>query len=148
MAFKDKYLLGKYQDSIEKVRLAGLKSNLSEREVNNAMEQCMGSLLVKENELKLKRKTSKWFLSSIRQVICVLKKIGVALLFFLVSIMILYGLLQHKPIQYFIQSNLQDFIYPGMKILRKLVLPVISLYPSLTSKWTRTLYFNHAECVV
>lgn len=134
MAFKDKYLLGKYQDSIEKVRLAGLKSNLSEREVNNAMEQCMGSLLVKENELKLKRKTSKWFLSSIRQVICVLKKIGVALLFFLVSIMILYGLLQHKPIQYFIQSNLQDFIYPGMKILRKLVLPVISLYPSLTSK--------------
>lgn len=134
MAFKDKYLLGKYQDSIEKVRLAGLKSNLSEREVNNAMEQCLGSLLVKENELKLKRKTSKWFLSSIRQVICVLKKIGVALLFFLVSIMILYGLLQHKPIQYFIQSNLQDFIYPGMKILRKLVLPVISLYPSLTSK--------------
>ncbi|XP_034246500.1 uncharacterized protein LOC117648228 [Thrips palmi] len=131
MTFKDYSVLQRYQESIKKIRRFGLNSNLSEREVNNAMDQCLRSLLDKENESK--SKTRKYGLFSIIQLgTTVLKKLAFVSLVCLVTGLVLYGLLQHKPIQYFIQSNLQDFIYPGMKILRKLSLPLISLCPSLT----------------
>lgn len=131
-ALKDYSILERYEENIEKVRRVGLRSNLSESEVNNAIDQCISSLLVKENESKLKKKSSKGFFSLIRKIIHVSRKFAIFCCVCLVTMSVLYGLLQHKPIQYFIQSNLQDFIYPGMKILRKLVLPVIALFPSLT----------------
>lgn len=124
-----------YEEGLKKVRLVGLESKLSEQDVNNVMEECIQSLLVSRRTSNLSRDREGLTIKAlgyVKRVASFLKKILMLLCVLLVITCILYITLQNKPIQYFVQSKLQDFIYPGMKILRKLFLPIIYLYPSLT----------------
>lgn len=96
----------------------------------------MQSLLIRQKKSNCGEKLPQQNLSPYFSTPLIFFKKALEILFiFILLILFLYLLLQHKPIQYFIQSKLQDFIYPGMKILRKLFLPLISAYPSLTSTY-------------
>ncbi|KAK3927523.1 Regulatory protein E2 [Frankliniella fusca] len=124
--------LSSYKDKLEKVRTFGLESKLSETEISSVMEQCMQSLIVKNcSKPKGKSSFAQIYACAIKTILF-LKKVLFYVSSILVVILIMYVVLQHKPTQYFIQSKLQDFIYPGMKVLRKISLPIISLFPSLT----------------
>jgi hypothetical protein len=39
-----------------------------------------------------------------------------------------------KAINNYIERNVQEMIYPGMKLFRKIMLPVVNQFPSLTGK--------------
>lgn len=46
----------------------------------------------------------------------------------------LYIVYDYKSIYSSVVCNLQEYIYPGLKLLRKISIPFISLFPSLTGK--------------
>lgn len=56
--------------------------------------------------------------------------------FLLVAIILgVYIVLNHNTIYSSIVCNLQEYIYPGLKLLRKISIPLISLFPSLTGNY-------------
>lgn len=58
-------------------------------------------------------------------------KFRILLVGILIGVYIFYN---HKTIYSSIVCNLQEYIYPGLKFLRKISIPLISLFPSLTGK--------------
>lgn len=60
-----------------------------------------------------------------------IKKRSALIVLLLVCIFILFH--KHETVSILLR-NIQAFIYPGMKIWRKLTLPIISRYPSLTGR--------------
>ncbi|XP_026283555.1 uncharacterized protein LOC113209985 [Frankliniella occidentalis] len=125
--------LSAYKKKLENVRAFGLESNLSETEICSVMDEYMKSFMMKNSLMTEGTARTSRLLPRARNSMPYLKNFLIFLASFLFSVLIMYIVLQHKPTQYFIQSKLQDFIYPGMKVLRKLSLPIISLFPSLTN---------------
>ncbi|CAH0669197.1 unnamed protein product [Spodoptera exigua] len=61
--------------------------------------------------------------------------------FLVMLLIILYIVYDYKSIYSSIVCNLQEFIYPGLKLLRKITIPFISLFPSLTE-------YYHETCLI
>lgn len=60
------------------------------------------------------------------------KKYVACLAIGLAIIAILLVATNYKVLYSYIACNLQDYIYPGLRLIRKLSIPIISLFPSLT----------------
>lgn len=53
---------------------------------------------------------------------------------FIGTIIVLYSVYNFETLYSTIMCNVQEFIYPGLKLLRRISIPIISLFPSLTGK--------------
>lgn len=65
-------------------------------------------------------------------------KFRIVLLVIIIGVCVVYN---YKSIYSSIVCNLQEYIYPGLKLLRKISIPFISLFPSLTD-------YYHETCLI
>ncbi|KAH9641896.1 hypothetical protein HF086_011646 [Spodoptera exigua] len=68
----------------------------------------------------------------------VITKFRVSLVMLFITLYIVYD---YKSTYSSIVCNLQEFIYPGLKLLRKITIPFISLFPSLSE-------YYHETCLI
>lgn len=112
-------LLLKYKNDVENLRKCAKTLNLSDEEIDKLFDECFSKL----NKEQLKESS---FVSRLLQFFKVL------FMFTTVLLLIFILLYHHQPTLSLVLRNVQGFIYPGLKILRLLALPVIKLFPSLS----------------
>ncbi|XP_058810896.1 uncharacterized protein LOC131675776 [Phymastichus coffea] len=108
--------LREYQEEVKKIKNFAIKNNVSEDKVNKIFGQCFKSLEEKPQT----------------RVTTVLKFLKIFVAIFLIVILSSLVLYNHPKTHNVLLRNIQSFIYPGLKIFRKVAVPIITLYPSLT----------------
>lgn len=124
-----------YAEEVRKLRRLGQELDLSEEQINRVIEDSFHFLktegticdLVDQPDCRRPTQSSRrvWLSSC---VFCVLLIVSASLL----HRSSLFG--YRKTVNNYIERNVQDMIYPGMKLFRKLMLPVVNQFPSLTGK--------------
>lgn len=115
----EELLLEKYKTEVQKLRQAAKGLNLTDEDVNNMFEECFRQLNP-DYQREIKKKSS---------IIFVLKILFYIIIVFL-SLFILLN--HHQPTISLVLRNVQSLIYPGLKLLRLLAIPVIQFFPSLS----------------
>ncbi|KAK9508695.1 hypothetical protein O3M35_006188 [Rhynocoris fuscipes] len=109
--------LGYYEENIQKLRNRGKEWKITDEEIDKIIDESFKFLEIysqTKGKLTNRRRLKVW-----------------ALLFALVVLFLLM-LSYRKTAHNFLERNIQEVIYPAMKGLRKLMLPVVKLFPSIT----------------
>ncbi|XP_075212572.1 uncharacterized protein LOC142319315 isoform X2 [Lycorma delicatula] len=111
-----------YKREVETLKNLGRSWNMSEKEIDKVIEDSIDFF---KNQ---KQKSGTVYLN----LFC-LQSMWRVLLSSLFLVLVLSSLIIYKKsVQNIIERNVQEIIYPGMKLFRKLMLPVIKTFPSLT----------------
>lgn len=116
-----KRLLREYKRSIKNIRAFTDSVGLSDNEFDSLFNDCLSS--VENNKRNIKTKNFK----------------NIVLLFIwrliIIGVLLYVGnyFLNGKPFS-FVFCKIQELIYPGLRLLRIISIPVISYFPSLTGK--------------
>lgn len=122
-------LLEKYKKEVQKLRQAAKGLNLTDEDVNNIFEECFRQLNP-NCQRESKKKSSFIFILKI-------------LFYIIVVFFSLFILLNHhQPTISLVLRNVQSLIYPGLKLLRLLAIPVIQFFPSLSGMLTNIKSMN------
>lgn len=113
-----------YKKEIDNIINYAKKNDISEEQVNKIFNECFHLLETKSSSrLKFILRFIKWL---------------TIISFVLVSSgFVLYN---HPKTHNILLRNVQNFIYPGLRIFRKFAVPVITVYPFLTGKF---IIFNY-----
>lgn len=122
MSSSDSLLLLKYKRNVAKLRKSALAQNLTESEIDEIFKRSFDIL---KKETKPKKSFPVKFL-------CAVFKVTFRLLFLVLIVYILLNF--HQPTSSIVLRNVQGLIYPSLKILRFLAIPILERYPSLTCK--------------
>ncbi|XP_075972240.1 uncharacterized protein LOC142974031 [Anticarsia gemmatalis] len=117
--------LQEYSDSIKNLKKQCLDAGMSEDEFKRMYFQSLKTL---ETSGHVESNRPRYFIAK-----CIYILTGI-----LVGIYIFYN---YKIIYSTIMCNVQEYIYPGLKLLRRISIPFISLFPSLT-------YYYHETCLI
>lgn len=117
-------LIKEYIEDIEYLRKCAKDLKLSDKEIDQVFHSCFKIIKkranISNNAKYPKQKILKWLLG---------------IIIFTVIIVIIYVILNvHRPTSSIILRNVQSFIYPGLKFIRFLSVPIIKKVPSLTCK--------------
>lgn len=112
----DENLLQEYTESIRRLKTQCFEAGLSEDEFRKVYFESLKSLEP--------RNTSETQSRSRFRVVLV---VGV--------IILLCAAYDSKYLYSTMMCNLQEYIYPGLRLLRRISIPLISLFPSLTGKY-------------
>ncbi|KAJ8727122.1 hypothetical protein PYW08_015519 [Mythimna loreyi] len=118
-------VMQEYANAIQNLRKQCGDAGLSEEEFRRMYFRSLKTL---ENAERPEVNTPRRFVTKFR----------VLLIVIIVGVYIAFN---HKSIYSSIVCNLQEYIYPGLKLLRKISIPLISLFPSLTD-------FYHETCLI
>ena len=121
--------LKSYEDNIREIKYKGKKWGLSPEEINFAYEESFLYLREKYPNINFGQKPSSSSVNSSSWLNRYLIKIIFTVAFI---ILIGLGLNYNKPAHNFIERNIQEIIYPFMKLYRIITLPLVLSYPSLS----------------
>ncbi|EEB11032.1 conserved hypothetical protein [Pediculus humanus corporis] len=121
--------LKSYEDNIREIKYKGKKWGLSPEEINFAYEESFLYLREKYPNINSRQKPSSSSVNSSSWLNRYLIKIIFTVAFI---ILIGLGLNYNKPAHNFIERNIQEIIYPFMKLYRIITLPLVLSYPSLS----------------
>ncbi|XP_014248830.1 uncharacterized protein LOC106666266 [Cimex lectularius] len=116
-------MLSNYFTEIERIRGIGKDWNLTDEEIDRIIDESFRFLeadgFQDEQDTLQKRKSQ-------------ISLIGLSIVICLVAV--LFGLLftYRKTAHNYLERNIQELIYPGMKLLRKIMLPIVKTFPSIT----------------
>lgn len=133
-----KELLENYRKDIENVKKSAKKLGLTDNEIESIFKR---SLIDLQNDISSNftffAKIKKYSFYSIKWFI---------VLFAIVSF--IYILLNvHQPTSSIVLRNVQGLIYPGLKFVRYLSVPIITLFPSLTGTKKMCSFLNK-NCLI
>lgn len=117
-----KQILRKYLKDVNILRKRAKVLNLSDTEIDKIFIKCFASLKIRDNRNQSKR----------QRIFAVIFKTSCVLLFLLLFSYILLNV--HQPTSSIVLRNVQGLIYPGLKILRYLSIPLVKKFPKLTGK--------------
>lgn len=121
---RKKATLKTYKREIEALKEQGKEWGLSEEEVNFAYGESL--LYLKDKFPALYNRNPEDCPTRKRRLLRFI------IIFLIIITGICYGLSYHKPTHNFVERNIQEAIYPFMKLYRKITLPLIEWFPSLT----------------
>ncbi|XP_022899972.2 uncharacterized protein [Onthophagus taurus] len=132
--------LGKYVKEVENIRRKAQELSLNDEEINGLFKECFAQLKSPKKE-KSKLKKIVWNFLKV-------------FFLFIIIILILYVIINvHQPTTSIVLRNVQGLIYPGLSLIRFLMVPIIKKYPSLTKLYDESclvenpyFYLNDMEC--
>lgn len=111
-----------YKKDVERLRELGRQWNMTEKEIDKVIKESIDFFEVKKQN---HRNGNFNFLFPVY-----LWRLFASLSFLII---IMFSLIVYrKSVQNIVERNVQEIIYPGMKLFRKLMLPVVKTFPSLT----------------
>lgn len=118
-------LLKNYRQNVIKLKNRAKALNISDKELKKIFEECIS--ILKNDNAYINNKSK-------------LALIGKTLLVVTIIALIFYIVLNvHQPTSSIVLRNIQELIYPGLKLLRYFTVPIIRKFPSLTSIYTENL---------
>jgi len=126
-------ILREYAEEVTKLRDIGRELELSEEQINQVIEDSFHFLEHEggcEPQPECRRPARRvWLIAGL---LCVLLLLSASCL----QRSSLLG--YRKTINNYIERNVQEMIYPGMKLFRKIMLPMVNQFPSLTAWYDET----------
>lgn len=116
--------LSEYQNSVDILRQRAKRLNLTDNQINELFENTFKLCESQEKNCSDGSNLKKY------------SKLVFKLFLVLISLVLIgYILLNvHQPTSSIVLRNVQGLIYPGLKILRLLTIPIIKKFPSLTGE--------------
>lgn len=122
-------LINEYLIEVAKLKQKGKELNLTEKEIENVFAECLEELQQLYPQSVLDKLKNFLFISF------------KLLTYSLVACLFIYFLLcHHQPTLSLVMRNVQGFIYPSLKLLRYIAVPIISKFPSLTGNFIDFTY--------
>ncbi|XP_023938180.2 uncharacterized protein LOC112045983 [Bicyclus anynana] len=118
----NKELLQEYSKSITKLKKESVDAGITEEEFKEMYYKSLHDL-VKNNHISAAN-NRQWFKTKLIWLICLST-----------IIIVIYN---YKSIHACVVCEMQDYIYPGLRLLRKFSIPFISLFPVLTELYQET----------
>lgn len=115
----DENLLQEYSESIRRLKRQCLEAGMSDDEFRKVYFESLKSLEIRDTP----EAQSRLRFRAKHQVLV----LGVLVL--------LFAAYNSKYLYSTMMCTLQEYIYPGLRLLRRISIPLISLFPSLTGKW-------------
>nr|XP_026491537.1 uncharacterized protein LOC113397424 [Vanessa tameamea] len=116
----NKELLQEYSESIKRLKKESAEIGINDDEFRKMYFDSLNDL---DENLQLNRR--QFFF----------KKYKFLIIF---VIIILFGIYNFKSIYSYIICNIQEYIYPGLRLLRKISIPFLSLFPAVTDLYQET----------
>jgi hypothetical protein len=123
-------LLQQYKNDVNNLRKCANQLDFSDRELTKIFKECFRILDQEDSTSKQNATNAQKYFSTI---------VKIFLIFTLVSVCIYILLNVHQPTSSLVLRNVQGLIYPGLKVLRFLSVPIIKQYPSLTGSSFRSI---------
>jgi len=114
--------LNEYRESVRQIRQYAVEHNVSEAQTTEIFQACFRQL-----EAKYSKKSNR-----------LSRPLRCAFLFLFISIISLHLYNQRWLNDAFVRIS-QNSIYPVLYALRKLAIPIVSLYPSLSGMWSNNI---------
>uniref|UniRef100_A0A1B6CT62 Cupin-like domain-containing protein n=1 Tax=Clastoptera arizonana TaxID=38151 RepID=A0A1B6CT62_9HEMI len=128
-------LIEEYKEEVSKLCNLGKSWNLTDEQIDEVIENSFQKFEKKHQNIE-----------KVQLKLCKIQRFRITL--FAIAIIVLlsiYLILQtssftslRKSINNYVERNVQEIIYPGMKLFRKLMLPIIITFPSLTAWYDET----------
>lgn len=112
-----------YAEESQKLRNIGKNLHLTDTDIDRIIDESFKFL---ETEYASKQVSQKCSLFRRKNIIIFSAVIGV------LAFLCFYTSYQRKSVHAYIVRNFQVLVYPAMKLLRKIMLPVIEKFPALT----------------
>ncbi|XP_043512278.1 uncharacterized protein LOC122529849 isoform X2 [Frieseomelitta varia] len=106
-----------YKEQLQKIRQYARENGITENEIDKALQNSFRILEKKEKKVNL----------------CFIVKSMFVILFIIIVCFISFD---KKFLVVMLMRNLQNSIYPGLKLIRKIAIPVIQHYPSLSENFS------------
>lgn len=116
-----------YRRYVNEIKQYAAENGMSATETNKIFERCFRTL-----DLKFTTKTL-----VIKKPFRIFKHLFTAIFALFLCTLVLYN---HPTTHTFVLRNLQNFIYPGLKVFRKFAVPIVKRYPSLTGTRLSTYF--------
>ncbi|KAF3430049.1 hypothetical protein E2986_08879 [Frieseomelitta varia] len=123
-----------YKEQLQKIRQYARENGITENEIDKALQNSFRILEKKEKKVNL----------------CFIVKSMFVILFIIIVCFISFD---KKFLVVMLMRNLQNSIYPGLKLIRKIAIPVIQHYPSLSELYDEWcilenpyFYVNDMDC--
>lgn len=116
-------LLQQYKNDVNNLRKCAKELNFSDKEITKIFKECF-------KQLDQETPSSNRNLTNAQKYFSTIFKLF--LIFTLISICVYVLLNVHQPTSSIVLRNVQGLIYPGLKVLRFLSVPIIKKFPSLT----------------
>ncbi|KAJ3657770.1 hypothetical protein Zmor_009553 [Zophobas morio] len=137
-------LLQQYKNDVNNLRKCAKELNFSDKEITKIFKQCFNELDHENPKPPRNSGNAQKYATTILKIFFI---------FTLVSTCIYILLNVHQPTSSLVLRNVQGLIYPGLKILRFLSVPIIRKYPSLTGLYDESclvenpyFYVSDMEC--
>ncbi|KAF7991494.1 hypothetical protein HCN44_008806 [Aphidius gifuensis] len=118
-----------YQYQISLIRKYAKEINISEDETTQIFKNCFTKITNEKKPLK--------------KLFIIFKIIKICFIIFLSLLSVGIILYNHPTIHNMVLRHLQNFIYPGFKLLRELSVPIIIKYPSLTELYDESCLWEN-----
>ncbi|XP_076765390.1 uncharacterized protein LOC143432574 [Xylocopa sonorina] len=123
-----------YKDMLNNIRRYAHKNGISDTEIDKVLQESFHILEKKKQKFNIR--------------FCL--KCSITISFIIVASLISFD---KKSMAIVLQRNLQNFIYPGLKLLRRIAVPIIQHYPSLSELYDEWcilenpyFYVNDMDC--
>lgn len=121
--------LDAYRQYVNEIKEYATHHGISSSETNDIFEQCFRTLDAKyTKKVTLFRRVCRFF-----------RNLFIVAFIFVFCIILLYN---HHSTHKFVLRNIQNFIYPGLKLLRIIAVPIIKQFPSLTGNYSNLFQYN------
>lgn len=123
-------LVIKYKKELINIRkIAKEELNLADNVIDKLFHDCISSLGKDSRDITNNYEKTKCNIKNL--LLSFLKYIFIFVLFIIVIFIVLHN---HQPTFSLVLRNVQYFIYPGLKLLRILAIPIIQLFPNLSGE--------------
>lgn len=121
-------LLRKFKEDVTKLRNIAKEANIPDAEVDEIFRNGLAVLRNAQKQMPQKRSSGKFnFISFLK--LCLITTMVLLVIYVVLNV--------HQPTSSIVLRNVQGLIHPGFKFLRLLSVPIITIFPSLTSKLHR-----------
>lgn len=118
------HVLRKYQQNLDVLRRYALQLNLKEEQFDKLVSDDI-------NRMVMPKRSVSWRLRHIANILQSHRKIVITVLLLLSLFALLFF---KRPVSTILLRNIQVYIYPVMKLWRKITAPVLLFFPSLTGE--------------
>ena len=129
-------VLTSYEQEVKKLRRLGKEWRLKETDIDEIIHESFHFLkdhCDKESDKSLNRRSRSESLCSLK---FTLKLVVLVVLMFLGTCLFIS---YHKPTYNVVVRNVQELIYPTMKCLRRITLPIVKAFPSITGNTMKNI---------
>lgn len=121
---RTKAILEVYCREVIRLRKLGKQMNLSDDQINEAIDKAF-RLIESGNQAH----EAKWYF----QMSCINFYRLFWVFMYTILLLCLVALHRSPSVHNYVERNVQEMIYPGMKFFRKLILPIVTTFPTLTA---------------